>query len=94
LFYTDGLVDAMDFNSDLWGRERMLEAAEQFVDCPADHLVRNILAYRRRFTGLVRQVDDTSIIAVKVGPPRRSAGCGECEALEDEERAGALGRNE
>lgn len=94
LFYTDGLVDAMDFNNDVWGRDRMLEAAERFVDCPADHLVRNILAYRRRFTGLVRQIDDTSIIAVKVGQPRHSGGCGKCEALEDEERSGALGRNE
>ena len=63
LFYTDGLVDAMDFNSELWGRDRMLEAAMRFVDCPADHVVRNILAYRRRFAGLARQVDDTSIIA-------------------------------
>jgi phosphoserine phosphatase RsbU/P len=67
LFYTDGLVDAMDFNGELWGRDRMLEAARQFMDCPADHLIRNVLAYRRRFAGLARQVDDTSVIAVKVG---------------------------
>jgi sigma-B regulation protein RsbU (phosphoserine phosphatase) len=78
LFYTDGLVDAMDFNGDLWGRERMLEAAGQFMDCPADHLVRNLLAYRRRFAGLARQADDTSVIAVKIGPPRKPSGCGRC----------------
>jgi sigma-B regulation protein RsbU (phosphoserine phosphatase) len=78
LFYTDGLVDAMDFNSELWGRERMLEATMRFADCPADHLVRNILAYRRRFAGLARQLDDTSIIAVKVGAPRGSEACGDC----------------
>jgi len=29
-------------------------------------MVKNILAYRRRFVGLARQVDDTSIIIVKV----------------------------
>jgi len=90
LFYTDGLVDAMDFNNDLWGRDRMLAAAERFVDCPTDHLVRNILAYRRRFAGLVRQIDDTSIIAVKVGEPRCSEGCDECQALEDGEGSRAL----
>ncbi len=76
LFYTDGLVDAMDFNGELWGRERMLQAARQFMECPADHLIRNVLAYRRRFAGLARQVDDTSVIAVKVGASR--AGCGRC----------------
>jgi sigma-B regulation protein RsbU (phosphoserine phosphatase) len=71
LSYTDGLIDAMDFNNELWGRDRMLEAAKYFVDCSADHIVRNVLAYRRRFVGLARQVDDTSLIAIKVGEPRR-----------------------
>jgi len=88
LFYTDGLVDAMDFNNDLWGRERMLEAASRFADCPADHVVRNVLAYRRRFAGLARQVDDTSIIVVKVGDPRRSEGCGVCMVAETPTLAG------
>jgi phosphoserine phosphatase RsbU/P len=78
LFYTDGLVDAMDFNGELWGRDRMLQAASQFMDCPADHLIRNLLAYRRRFAGLARQVDDTSVIAVRVGSPRTPGGCGRC----------------
>jgi sigma-B regulation protein RsbU (phosphoserine phosphatase) len=82
LFYTDGLVDAMDFNNELWGRERMLEAAKRFADCPADRVVRNMLAYRRRFAGLARQIDDTSIIVVKVGKPRRADGCEECLAVE------------
>jgi sigma-B regulation protein RsbU (phosphoserine phosphatase) len=69
LFYTDGLVDAMDFSNELWGRDRMLEATKQFAHCSADLVVRNVLAYRRRFAGLARQIDDTSIIAVKVGEP-------------------------
>ncbi len=72
LFYTDGLVDAMDFNSEIWGRERMLEAVRQFAECSADHVVRNVLAYRRRFAGLARQIDDTSLIAVRVGESRDS----------------------
>jgi sigma-B regulation protein RsbU (phosphoserine phosphatase) len=79
LFYTDGLVDAMDFSSEVWGRERMLEAATRFTDCPADHVVRNVLAYRRRFVGLARQIDDTSLVAVKIGAPRKSEGCEECQ---------------
>jgi sigma-B regulation protein RsbU (phosphoserine phosphatase) len=78
LFYTDGLVDAMDFNNELWGRDRMLEAAKRFVDCSADHVVRNVLAFRRRFSGLARQLDDTSLIAVKVGQPRRDQSTCDC----------------
>ena len=83
LFYTDGLVDAMDFNGELWGRDRMLEAARSFVNCPADHMVKNVLAYRRRFAGLARRIDDTSLIAVKVGEPRRTDTCDECRADEN-----------
>ncbi|MHC4636104.1 MAG: PP2C family protein-serine/threonine phosphatase [Planctomycetota bacterium] len=67
LFYTDGLIDAMNFNSEIWGRDRMLEAAMKFVDGSAEHMIKNILTYRRRFIGLAEQVDDTSIIVVKVG---------------------------
>ena len=89
LFYTDGLVDAMDFNSELWGREHMLEAATRFADCPADHVVRNVLAYRRRFVGLARQVDDTSIIAVKVGESRGNEACGDCLGLAGSHLSGA-----
>jgi sigma-B regulation protein RsbU (phosphoserine phosphatase) len=89
LFYTDGLVDAMDFNSELWGRDRMLEATKRFADCPADHLIRNVLAYRRRFAGLARQVDDTSIIAVKVGASRGNEACADCTGMEAGHPSGA-----
>jgi len=66
LLYTDGLIDAMNFDNELWGKERMLEAVADCLDRPAGQLMRNILAYRRRFVGLARQIDDTSIVAVKL----------------------------
>jgi len=88
LFYTDGLVDAMDFSNETWGRDRMLEAAVRFADCPADHVVRNILGYRRRFAGLARQIDDTSLIAIKVGPPLKSGDGCECDLAADDSRLG------
>jgi len=66
LLYTDGLIDAMNFDNELWGKERMLEAVAECLSCPADQLVRNILGYRRRFVGLTRQIDDTSIVAVRL----------------------------
>ena len=67
LFYSDGLVDATNFDGELWGRESLLQTAKKFTKEPAEQMIRNILGYRRRFVGLARQVDDTSIIVVKVG---------------------------
>jgi sigma-B regulation protein RsbU (phosphoserine phosphatase) len=66
LLYTDGLIDAMNFDNELWGKERMLEAVSGHLDCSADCMIRNILGYRRRFVGLARQIDDTSIVAIKL----------------------------
>ncbi len=66
LFYTDGLIDATNFDSQLWGRDRLLETAKKFSTGSANQMVENVLAYRRRFVGLARQIDDTSIIVVKV----------------------------
>lgn len=67
LFYTDGLIDAANFSGQLWGRERLLETAKNFSDGTAQQMLKNILGYRRRFVGLAEQIDDTSIIVVKVG---------------------------
>jgi serine phosphatase RsbU (regulator of sigma subunit) len=66
LFYTDGLIDAANFDGEFWGRERMLETAKKFALLGAGQMVKNILGYRRRFVGLAGQVDDTSIIVIKV----------------------------
>jgi len=66
LFYTDGLVDAANFDGILWGRDKMLESAGQFLDCSAGQLLKNILAYRRRFIGLANQRDDTSLVVVRL----------------------------
>jgi len=65
LFYTDGLIDAANFDGELWGREKMLEAAKKFTADSAEQMIKNMLGYRRRFVGLARQIDDTSIVVVK-----------------------------
>ena len=72
LFYTDGLIDAINFSDRLWGRQRLLKAASKFTKTSAEQMVKNILAYRRRFVGLADQTDDTSIIVVKVNRPKLS----------------------
>lgn len=65
LFYTDGLIDAANYNKDMWGRENMLSAAKKFADGSAENMIKNILGYRRRFVGLAEQLDDTSVIVIK-----------------------------
>jgi phosphoserine phosphatase RsbU/P len=75
LLYTDGLTDTVNFDNQSWGRKRLLKAAakcfgnttEKCLDHTADCLIRSILGYRRRFTGLAKQSDDTSVVAIKIG---------------------------
>ena len=67
LFYTDGLIDAVNFDDEFWGRENLLETAKKYTAGSAEQMIKNILGYRRRFVGLARQIDDTSIVVVKVG---------------------------
>jgi sigma-B regulation protein RsbU (phosphoserine phosphatase) len=66
LLYTDGLIDAMNFERELWGRERLFEVIKGHPDCTAEQLIGNILRYQRRFSGLAKQIDDTSIVAIRL----------------------------
>ena len=66
LFYTDGLIDAINFDNELWGRENLLDTAKKYTAGSAEQMINNILRYRRRFVGLARQIDDTSIVVAKV----------------------------
>ncbi|MCF7974886.1 MAG: SpoIIE family protein phosphatase [Phycisphaerae bacterium] len=81
VFYTDGLIDAVNFDDDMWTRGQMILSAQKAVRCSADHVAKNILRYRRRFVGLARQIDDTSIVVAKVGEPEKDATCKECRDL-------------
>ena len=66
LFYTDGLIDAVNFDNKLWGLDNLYIAVKKFAAETPENMIRNILRYRRRFIGLARQTDDTSIVAVKI----------------------------
>jgi sigma-B regulation protein RsbU (phosphoserine phosphatase) len=66
LFYTDGLIDAANFDGEFWGRDRLLEAFNKCTHVSAARLIKNILGFRRRFVGLAHQVDDTSMVVVRV----------------------------
>lgn len=66
LLYTDGLIDAMNYEGQMWGRDRLIEVLKKYSTESANQMVRNILGYRRRFVGLAKQIDDTSIVAMKL----------------------------
>lgn len=67
LFYTDGLIDAANFDGEMWGKTNLIKTTKNFCSLSAEMMSKNILSYRRRFVGLADQVDDTSFIIVKVG---------------------------
>ncbi|MCD4830742.1 MAG: SpoIIE family protein phosphatase [Anaerohalosphaeraceae bacterium] len=66
LFYTDGLIDAVNFDEKIWGIDNLYKTLKKCSSVSARKMVHDILGYRRRFTGLARQTDDTSIVAVRV----------------------------
>ncbi|MHC4761472.1 MAG: (d)CMP kinase, partial [Planctomycetota bacterium] len=65
LMYTDGLIDAMNFEGQIWGKEPMLKALKKCPRVTAEGFVHNLLRYRRRFSGLASQTDDTSIVVIR-----------------------------
>jgi sigma-B regulation protein RsbU (phosphoserine phosphatase) len=66
LFYTDGLIDAVNFDGKTWGVSNLYKTFKLCATGSAREIVNDILTLRRRFIGLARQTDDTSIVAVKV----------------------------
>jgi sigma-B regulation protein RsbU (phosphoserine phosphatase) len=66
LFYTDGLIDAVNFDGRMWGIQNLYKTFRQFAKGSAAETINHILAYRRRFIGLARQTDDTSMVVIRV----------------------------
>ena len=65
LLYTDGLIDAVNFEGQMWGKERLMEILYQSRGYSASQMVHTILGFRRRFVGLASQLDDTSMLAIR-----------------------------
>lgn len=72
LVYSDGLPDAMNFDGAKFGKRRLRKALLSILTldpaASADRIATHILWERRRFTGLARQTDDTTILVARVGP--------------------------
>lgn len=68
LLYTDGAIDAMNFEGQHFGRTRFHEALRQYGGFAPEHALRNILWDIRRFVGLAEQSDDLTLVALRVKP--------------------------
>jgi len=64
--YTDGVPDAMNYAGEKFGKQRMRESLKKYLNEPAEQICRHMLWETRRFVGLNRRTDDTTIVVVKV----------------------------
>jgi serine phosphatase RsbU (regulator of sigma subunit) len=64
--YTDGVPDAMNYSGDKFGKTRMKESLLKYRHLAAEQICRQMLWETRRFVGLNRRTDDTTIVVVKV----------------------------
>lgn len=65
LLYTDGAVEAMDFDGRLFGRARLRDSLREFGNQPPAQALDNIRWDIRRFAGLVEQVDDLTMVGLR-----------------------------
>jgi phosphoserine phosphatase RsbU/P len=66
--YTDGLFDAQNFENEKFGRDRMMQAIHECVNLTAQQSVNHVLWLMRKFVGMKRPVDDTSLVVIRVLP--------------------------
>jgi sigma-B regulation protein RsbU (phosphoserine phosphatase) len=66
LLYTDGVVEAMDFEGRFFGRDRLLTALGLYGTMPPDQALGNIRWDIRRFVGLAEQSDDLTMVGLRV----------------------------
>ncbi len=64
--YTDGVPDAMNYAGDKFGKTRMRDSLMKYIGESAEQICRQMLWETRRFVGLNRRTDDTTIVVVKV----------------------------
>ena len=65
LLYTDGVPDAMNFQQQSYGRQRLVDAFLKGGET-AEAVVQNLLWDMRKFVGMTKRTDDVTMIVVKV----------------------------
>jgi serine phosphatase RsbU (regulator of sigma subunit) len=72
--YTDGMMDARNFDGERWGRERLIQTIVESVNAAtptdsAESIQRQIFWTLRQFVGLAPQADDETLVVVRVATP-------------------------
>jgi len=65
VFYTDGIVEAMNEEDEMFGFERLLAIIENSTSLSAESLLNKILDDVREFCGSAEQHDDLTVIVIK-----------------------------
>ncbi len=68
LIFSDGFPEAVNFNDEAFGADRMVDAANEAIDMglDADGVGKHILWRLRNFAGLTTRLDDLTMVTVKV----------------------------
>ncbi len=66
IFYTDGVVDTLNFAGESFGRVRLRESILKHRGCEPPELAQQIKWDTRRFAGLAPQTDDLTIVVAKI----------------------------
>lgn len=66
VMFTDGVTEAMNFEGDEYGHDRLLASIRKHRDLDAQQLARQILWDVRRYVGLADQSDDITIVVLKI----------------------------
>jgi sigma-B regulation protein RsbU (phosphoserine phosphatase) len=67
IFYTDGIVEEMNEEKEIFGFERLLEVPQETQSMNADSLLKEIIGRVSAFAGGVAQHDDLTVIVLSVG---------------------------
>ena len=67
--FTDGVMDAVDFTGQRFGRARLraaiIETLREDPESNADHILERVFWHMRQFTGLQPQVDDETVVVLR-----------------------------
>jgi sigma-B regulation protein RsbU (phosphoserine phosphatase) len=80
VLYTDGVTEAMNMESDLFGEERLCALVEEHAELSSDGLRERILREVEAFVGDADAHDDMTMILLKVGERIAAASDGERSA--------------
>ena len=82
VFYTDGVVEAMNGEGEIYGFERLAASLAAAGGSAAEECMTKLMEDVSDFTGGVEQHDDITVMVVKVGGPQGGARTGKEEEKE------------